>query len=165
MKTRFLFTVLFAAFAAFACSKNQPAQSNAADQANTAATGPRTIEITASDAMKFNINQIEAAPGEEIKVVLTNIGTQPKEVMGHNWVLLKKDVDAAAYDHAAAQAKAEGYEPKSEADKVIASIPLLGPKQSAEVTFKAPMEKGDYTFLCSFPAHFQVGMKGTLTVK
>lgn len=157
--------MLCAAFLAVGCSKNEPASSDASTAQADTKSGPRTIEITAGDNMKFNINSIEVSPGEEIKVVLTNIGTQPKDVMGHNWVLLKKDVDAAAYDQAAAQAKTEGYEPKAEADKVLASIKLLGPKQSDEVTFKAPMEKGDYTFLCSFPAHFQVGMRGTLTVK
>ena len=165
MKTRFLLSVLCAAFVAFGCSKNEPAASDAATAQADTKSGPRTIEITAGDNMKFNLNSIEASPGEEIKVVLTNIGTQPKEVMGHNWVLLKAGVDAAAWDAAAAQAKTEDYLPQAKMGDVIIHTKLLGPKQSDEVTFKAPMEKGDYTFLCSFPAHFQVGMRGTLTVK
>ncbi|QYM79984.1 azurin [Horticoccus luteus] len=163
MKTRFLLSLLGAAFLAFGCSKNEPAQTTTA-QAETQ-SGPRTIEITAGDNMKFNITSIEASPGEEIKVVLTNIGTQPKDVMGHDWVLLKGGVDAAAFDAAASQAKTEDYLPQSKMGDVIAHTKMLGPKQSDSVTFKAPMEKGDYTFMCSFPAHFQVGMHGKLTVK
>lgn len=115
--------------------------------------------------MKFNLTRIDARPGEELKVILTNIGSQPKEVMGHNWILLKGGVDAAAFVNAAVAAKATDYYPVDRAGDVIAHIPLLGPRKSDEVTFKAPTEPGEYVFLCSFPAHYQVGMKGVLVVK
>src|SRR4051812_4296137 len=71
------------------------------------AAGPRVIELTANDSMKFMMGdkasgpaaglQIEAKAGEQLKFVLTNTGTQPKEVMGHNLVLLKAGTDAAAF--------------------------------------------------------------------
>lgn len=163
MKTRFLLSILGAAFLAFGCSKNEPAEATAA-QAD-AKSGPRTIEITAGDTMKYNLTSIEASPGEEITIVLKNIGTQPKEVMGHDWVLLKGGVDATAFVAAAAQAKATDYMPEGKIGDVLAHTKMLGPKQSDTVTFKVPTEKGDYVFLCSFPAHYQVGMHGKLTVK
>ena len=47
----------------------------------------------------------EAKPGEEITVILTNTGSQPKEVMGHNWILLKAGTDAGAFSTAAVAAK------------------------------------------------------------
>jgi azurin len=115
--------------------------------------------------MKYSINSIEAKPGEEIKVILTNNGTQPLEVMGHNWVLLKAGTDVAAFDAAALSSKDTGYIPAALKDQIIAHIDLLGPRKSGEVTFKAPDAPGDYPFLCTFPAHYQVGMKGFLTVK
>ena len=115
--------------------------------------------------MKYNITAIEAKPGEEIKVSLTNIGTQPVEVMGHNWVLLKAGSDVAAFDAAALTAKVTGYFPESLSSEVIAHIELQGPRKTGEVTFKVPTTPGDYPFLCTFPAHYQVGMKGVLTVK
>jgi len=130
-----------------------------------AKAAPRTIEITGGDTMKYNLTTIEAKPGEELKVVLTNIGTQPKEVMGHNWVLLKKGSDSAAFAAAAVVAKATDYIPAALKDQIIAHTALLGPRKSDEITFKVPTEPGDYPFLCTFPAHFQVGMKGVLTVK
>jgi azurin len=133
--------------------------------AAAAPAGPRTVEITAGDNMKYSLNAIEAKPGEQITVVLTNIGTQPKEVMGHNWILLKAGTDVEAFDKAAALAKATDYFPAELAGQVLAHIELLGPRKSAEVTFTAPTAPGEYPFLCSFPAHFQVGMKGILTVK
>jgi azurin len=115
--------------------------------------------------MKYNTTAIEAKPGEDIKVVLTNIGTQPVQVMGHNWVLLKAGSDAAAFDAAAVNAKDTGYIPPALKDQVIAHIDLLGPRKSGEVEFTAPTVPGEYPYLCTFPAHYQVGMKGVLTVK
>jgi len=115
--------------------------------------------------MKYSLTSIEAKPGEALQVVLTNNGTQPLQVMGHNWVLLKAGSDAASFDAAALNAKDTGYIPASLKDEIIAHIDLLGPRKSGEADFNAPTTPGVYPFLCTFPAHFQVGMKGTLTVK
>jgi azurin len=133
--------------------------------AAAAPAGPREIDITAGDTMKFSVTEIDAAPGEDLDVVLTNIGTIPLEVMGHNWVLLKAGSDPAAFSTAAAAAKDTGYLPPSLKDEVLAHIDVLGPRKSGEVRFKAPTEPGTYPFLCSFPAHYFSGMKGTLVVR
>ena len=50
-------------------------------------------------------------------------------------------------------------------DKVLAVIGMLGPNETGEVLFTAPAEPGEYPFLCCFPAHCQIGMKGVLVVK
>ena len=131
--------------------------------AASAFAAPRVIEITANDQMKFSVTAIEAKAGEELKVVLNNQGTLPKEAMGHNFVLLKAGTDVTAFATAAMTAKDTDYVPASMKDKVIASIPVQGPKKSGEVTFKAPAA-GEYTYICSFPGHYML-MKGTLTVK
>jgi len=140
-------------------------QKVASSSAQDSPAGPREIEITASDQMKYSVTSIEAKPGEDLKVILTNIGTQPVEVMGHDWVLLKAGTDVAAFDAAALNAKATGYIPAALSDAIIAKIDLLGPRKSGEVEFKAPITPGDYPFICTFPAHYQTGMKGVLTVK
>ena len=132
----------------------------------SAATGGiKTVVISAFDTMKYSVNTIEAHPGEKITVQLKNEGNMPKEAMGHNWVLLKAGVDPQAYATAALTAKAQDYQPASMADKVIASIKTLGPKETGSVTFTAPAAPGKYAYVCSFPAHCQVGMKGVLVVK
>lgn len=115
--------------------------------------------------MKFNVARIEATAGEELTIELKNVGTLPKEAMGHNWVLLVKGADVNAFSVAAMQAKVSDYIPASEAAKVIAHTKILGPKQTDKVTFKVPAEAGEYAFLCSFPAHAMAGMKGVLVVK
>lgn len=167
MKTTLsLALALLALVATTGCGPKDASSSGNTTAATAPQSGPQTIEITAGDDMKYSVTAIEAKPGEEITVILTNKGTQPKEVMGHNWILLKAGVDAAAFDAAATQAGVtKDFFPADKADEVLQHIPLLGPRKSGQVTFKVPTEPGSYTFLCSFPAHFQVGMKGTLTVK
>ena len=127
--------------------------------------GPRVIEITGGDNMKFNITAIEAKPGEELKIIFSNIGTMPKEAMGHNLVILKKGTDTMAFAMAATTAKATDYIPASMQDAVLAHTAMLGPRKSEELLFTAPTEPGEYPYVCSFPAHYQVGMKGIISVK
>jgi azurin len=131
------------------------------------ATAPRVVNIRAGveNMIKFDVTSIAATPGESIKVILTNAGTLPKSVMGHNWILLTAGSDPVAFAAAATTAAESGYIPAKLKDKILAFIPLLGPGESGEVTFMAPMEPGEYPFLCSFPGHCLVGMKGVLVVK
>ena len=125
----------------------------------------KDVVIVANDQMKFSVTRIDAQPGQTLHVQLKNEGTIPKEVMGHNWILLKAGHDPVAYANAAISSAKENYEPKALADQVLASIPLLGPRHNGEVTFTAPETPGTYAFLCSFPAHSQAGMRGVLVVK
>lgn len=114
--------------------------------------------------MKFSLTTIEAKAGETIKIVLVNNGTLPKEAMGHNLVVLKPGTDGAAFSAAAMTAKATDYIPDSLKAQVVAHTALLGPKKSDEIVLK-DLKAGEYPFVCSFPAHFAVGMKGMLIVK
>jgi azurin len=153
------FSLALAVLLSSGCGQNNPPTPAAAP------SGPRTVEITASDTMKYDVSSIEAKPGEQLTIVLTNAGTMPIESMGHNWVLLKAGSDVAAFDTAAIQAKDTGYIPLSLQDEIVAQIPLLGPRKSGEIAFTVPAAPGEYPYLCTFPAHFQVGMHGVLVVK
>ena len=128
---------------------------------------PRVVKIRGGmdNAMKYDVANITAAPGETIKVVLTNASTLPKEAMGHNWVLLVTGTDPVAFAAAGVSEPGNNYVPSKMKEKVIAQIGLLGPNEVGEVTFKAPTAPGEYPFLCTFPAHCLVGMKGVLVVK
>jgi len=136
-------------------------------RATDTSSAPRIIVLHAGvgNAMKFDVTSIAAAPGESVKVVLTNASNLPKTVMGHNWILLKAGTDPVTFAQAGAPEATAGYIPAKLRDKIIAHINLLGPGESGEVIFNAPVEPGDYPFLCSFPGHCVVGMKGTFTVK
>jgi azurin len=130
-------------------------------------SAPRTIKIRAGvdNAMKYDVVNLSAGPGETLKVVLTNASVLPKEVMGHNWVLLKAGTDPIAFAAAAVSEAANGYIPARMKDKIVAVIGLLGPNETGEIMFKAPDAPGEYPFVCTFPGHGQIGMKGVLMVK
>lgn len=140
------------------------ARSAAADAANAPASG-RAVEITANDQMKFSVTEIRAKPGEALSVTLRNLGNTPKFSMGHNWCLFKKADVVDAFIQDAPQAAATDYIPASHQADLIAHTKLLGPKETDTVTFQAPTTPGHYPFICSFPGHYQVGMKGELIVE
>ena len=170
----FLGSALVASLALSGCGQSEktvaatPASQQSAPTPGPAADKPtagRRVAITASDAMKFDVAEIRAKPGEALAVTLTNEGTIPKFSMGHNWVLLAADVDLNAFTAAAAESPTTEYVPASFKDRILASTKLLGPKESDTALFYAPKTPGHYPFLCAFPGHFQVGMKGELIVE
>ena len=133
--------------------------------AQRSSSEPRTIALTATDSLKFSVSTITARPGELLKVVLTVTGAQPAQQMAHNFVLLKPTTDAGAFVMAAAMARDHGFIPPSLKGEVLASTGLASAGQTVTATFKAPARAGSYPYLCSFPGHYYVGMKGTLIVK
>lgn len=174
MKKYLVFSLVAGALALTACGKKDessaaaPASAPAATAAAPAAPAAPTVatlELTANDAMKFSVTRFEVTAGQDVKLILTNMGTMPKVAMGHNLVILKKGTDVKAFADAAVAAAATEYIPASKADQIVAHTKLLGPKQTDEITFKAPTEPGEYPFICSFPAHFLSGMKGVIVVK
>ena len=137
----------------------------AAKTAPAAAAAARTIQLSGDDKMKYDVAELTAKPGETLKVVLKNVGTMPKMAMAHNFVLLKLGTDQVEFTKAAFNARDTDFIPAAMKDAVIAHTGLSGPGETVEVTFKVPAKAGSYPFVCSFPGHFALGMKGTLVVK
>jgi azurin len=129
------------------------------------AAGPRTIVIKAFDDMKYDVTTIQAKRGEPLRVRLVGAGTMPKIAMSHNFVLLRSGVDAKAFADKAIAARATAYVPPELKSQVIVVSALIGNGEKTEVTFKAPLAPGRYEYICTFPGHFVVGMKGVLIVK
>lgn len=125
----------------------------------------RTIALTGDDKMKYDVPELTAKPGETLHIVLKNVGTMPKMAMAHNFVLLKAGTDQVEFTKAAFNARETDFIPPAMKDAVIASTGLAGPGETVETTFKVPAKPGTYAFLCSFPGHFALGMRGTLIVK
>lgn len=143
----------------------EPAPAKFAEVAPAAADGIRVITITVADTMKYDVTHIDAKPGEKLKLKLVSTGALPKETMAHNWVLLKKDVDVGQFAQDAAPAKATGFIAENQAANVIAHTKLIGGGESDTVEFTAPEAAGEYDYLCSFPGHYLIGMRGILEVK
>jgi azurin len=122
------------------------------------------IELNVGDNMRYTPSVIQAHPGQQVRIVLKGVGKLA--ALGHNFVLLKKGAAPKAFVEKAAKATEEtGSIPTAMNDQVIVATALVKPGESAEVTFEAPLEPGEYTFACSFPGHFGLGMKGQLIVK
>ena len=162
---------LFLTFAAAGCGSQSPVSESApATQPGTAAASTpavangRPVEITANDTMKFSVVEIHAKRGERLSVTLINKGTTPKFSMGHNWILLAAATDVDGFLTAAAQSPTTDYVPAGNPSLTLAATKLLGPGEQDTATFTAPAAAGQFPFLCSYPGHAQVGMRGVLIV-
>jgi azurin len=130
-----------------------------------AADPPRTIDIIGTDDMKYSIVTITAKPGEQLRVRLMAKGKIPKVAMAHNFVLLKLGTDLLKFVNEGAPHRMTDFIAPNMTGTIIAKTGMAGPGESVQVTFKAPEKPGKYPYLCTFPGHFQAGMKGTLIVK
>lgn len=120
------------------------------------------VVITGDDLMRFNKTEIRVKAGQKVKLTLRHIGKMDINVMGHNVVILKKDVDPIEFAAKAATEKDNDYIPQGTQD-IIVHTKLIGGGQVTTIEFDAP-EVGTYDFLCSFPAHFAL-MKGKFIVE
>lgn len=128
---------------------------------------PKTVMVEADDKMRFDVTAFEVKPGQKVSITLKNVGTTPKFSMGHNLVMLDRTVNTGNVNKwldEASMAASTDYVPKS-SKQVLAATKLLGPNETATITFTAPHVPGEYLYLCSFPGHYSQGTKGFMTVK
>jgi plastocyanin len=124
-----------------------------------AASGGLTVGSAGENLASDNVS-LTANAGDKVSITFKNNST----ALNHNFVLVKggDDVAATVDDAASAAGEAAGYIPADKAN-IIANSALLAPGASATVEFTAPAA-GTYTYICTYPAHFGGGMKGTLTI-
>lgn len=125
-------------------------------------TTSNTWTVEGTDQMKFNTELIRVKAGEDVSLTFKNVGTMPKESMGHNFVVLQPGVDLATFGGEAATAADNDYIPKSSLSSIIAHSKLLGPGEEDKITFN--LQKGVYTYICSFPGHYGV-MQGKIVAE
>ena len=160
MKKIFLFSLVFFIFTS--CGENNGKKSETpTSEKKSDDTLSSKIVLNSNDTMKFDQNMLLVEAGKTITLTLNHTGKFGKRGMGHNFVLLKADVDVSDFAQRAASAMKTEYIP--EGDEIIAYTKLLGGGDSDTITFKAP-NKGIYTFICTFPGHWQL-MKGKFIVK
>ena len=132
------------------------------DASEKVESNPNDVVLTSNDAMQFNKKEIRVKAGQKVKLTLKHIGKLDKNVMGHNFVLLKQGTDLTAFGNKAATFGNNEYIP-TDTEDIIVHTKLIGGGETAVVEFDAP-EKGTYEFLCSFPGHFSM-MKGKFIVE
>ena len=120
------------------------------------------LEITGNDQMQFNKKELRVKAGQKVKLTLKHVGEMPENVMGHNWVLLKKGTDIADFGQKAVAAADNEYIPEN-TDQVIVHTELIGGGETTTIEFTAPAA-GTYDFICSFPGHYAI-MQGKFIVE
>jgi azurin len=138
-----------------------------ADASGPASTPGESVKLTvdtATGAEDFHYAQasLEAPAGAEITLRLNNL-TDPADEVGHNWVLVKSGQEESVLANGIAAGDDNDWLDVDDPG-IIAATRLIEGGQRDDVTFRAP-EPGVYTYLCTFPEHFDGGMKGTLTVR
>ena len=118
------------------------------------------IIINSNDLMKFDQNELRVFEGQKITLTLNHTGKMSKEIMGHNFVLLKKKTDLDDFAQRAMLARENEYIP--DGNETIAYTKMIGGGESDTITFTAP-DKGSYTYICTFPGHYGL-MRGILIV-
>ncbi|WP_295476640.1 azurin [uncultured Pseudomonas sp.] len=122
--------------------------------------------VESNDMMQFTTKTVEIDKScKTFTVELKHVGTLPKNVMGHNWVLTKAaDMQGVATDGMGAGIDKDHL--KDGDDRVIAHTKLIGGGESTSVSFDPskldPNEK--YKFFCSFPGHVAM-MQGDIVFK
>lgn len=131
----------------------------------TEPAGTVVLEIgTATGAKEFKYDKqtLEAPVGSKIKLKFSN-KTNPKDEVGHNWVLVKPGQE----DNVVASSKVAGDAKDwlaANDPNIIAHTTLIEGNRNDTITFDAP-PPGAYTYLSTFPDQYAGGMKGTLTIK
>ena len=111
---------------------------------------------------RYSQTAIEARPGQRVEIAFTNArrhAAQRHVLKPGATTRVVKDIIALAVDPTAQN---RGYVPDS--PNVLFSLNLVPAHQSAVLEFVAPIEPGEYPFVCTFPGHW-VTMRGVLVVK
>lgn len=120
------------------------------------------VELSSNDQMQYDKTEMRVPVNSRVKLTLKHSGKMPKEAMGHNFVLLQKGTDLAAFAMKAIEAGVE-KEHIPAVKSVIANTKLIGGGESTTIEFDAPA-KGTYDYICSFPGHYGI-MKGKFIVE
>lgn len=122
-----------------------------------------TVEVR--DTLVFSVTEIAVDTGcHAFSLTLKHVGKMPASSMGHNWVLTRaEDFNGAVMDGQRSGADNNFVKPGDE--RVLAATKVIGGGEETTISFDPSILKpgGEYTFFCSFPAHY-VLMRGKLLV-
>jgi azurin len=129
------------------------------------AQGSSTVALdigTDGDKLMFNRAELRAPAGQPVSLTFHN----NSRAMQHNWVLVNGD-DAVAKqvsEAGMAAGPAQDYLP-TDKSAIVAHTHLLDSGEQETIHFNAPQQPGRYLYLCTFPGHYLVGMRGEFVVE
>ena len=116
-------------------------------------TAARVIEIVMDDGpgtMTYRPDRIEVRKGEQIRLVLRNVGA-----LRHELVIDSFESNAR---HKAEMAKNPGMDHEEQNGRHV------DPKGTAELVWRFT-KAGTFEFACLIPGHYETGMKGVIVVR
>ena len=123
------------------------------------------IDISGSDMMKFDINEINIDKDcEKFVVNLKHSGNLPVNAMGHNIVILEsKNLQKVISKINMSHGIEKGFLPEME--EVLFKSKMIGggEETTLELDLNVFNREKEYIFICSFPGHFAL-MKGKLNI-
>ncbi len=121
-----------------------------------------TVDLkTLRAQMRYSVTEINARPGESLKIVFENTDDMP-----HNFVLCKAGTDVVALANKQLEKPDEAVKRNFIPDDpaVILHSKLLGPHEKEVLSFTTPETPGDYPYVCTMPGH-AMSMNGRLRVQ
>jgi azurin len=110
--------------------------------------------------MRYDRSEFTVTAGRPVRHVLQN-----PDAMQHNLLILAPgslEAIGALADVMGAEGFAKNFVPAD--PRVLHSIRLLNPGESATLEFQAPATPGDYPYVCTFPGHWRI-MQGVMHVR
>ncbi len=145
--------LIIALTALAACGETKTDTPNTGTSAGGTTAAPAAVSVDSAAGVenKFVPATLETTAGE-VKVTFNNKGDVP-----HSWTLVKAGEEEKAATEAVTAAPDYKYA------GALAQTKTINGGASETVTVK--LAPGTYSYLCTFPGHYALGMKGTLTVK
>ena len=125
----------------------------------------KSVYIEGYDNLVYSVEEIKASPGERMQITLKTVSDLPANQMAHNWVLLTKNTNAQSFINEGLDNKNNDYIDPALENRIIVKTEMLAGGEQETITFTAPEKAGEYMYVCTFPGHFQAGMKGWLIVE
>ena len=116
---------------------------------------------TVHEQMIYDKTLLVVEAGKPVEIILMNEDTMP-----HNLVIVplgSAELIGKAAEKMGTEADAQGRIYVPDSDKIFQATKMIEAGQQGKLSFMAPSEPGEYTYLCTFPGH-SIRMQGTLVI-
>ncbi|MEX0599428.1 MAG: sulfocyanin-like copper-binding protein [Rhodothermales bacterium] len=118
-----------------------------------------TVTIGTEPGLRYDVGSFDVRAGSRVRLDFEN-----DDDMMHNLVVvMPRTADAIAQEAIALGLDGHEMNYVPESDDVLFHTRLLEPNASEPIYFVAPVEPGEYTFVCTFPGHART-MRGIMRV-
>ncbi|MFP6900074.1 MAG: plastocyanin/azurin family copper-binding protein, partial [Opitutales bacterium] len=107
------------------------------------------LRLGVKSGLKYDPVALHVQPGEKVELLFDNV-----DQMMHNFVLVAPGARMEIVESAialGADGPSRHFVPDT--PKVLASTPVVFSGKKVTIAFDAPVEEGEYPYVCTFPGH------------